>query len=57
MSLWTDKVRRCPQCGEDAPYGGNLRKCKECGGIYCGKCPHPIGGWCPYCGSFESKSI
>jgi rRNA maturation protein Nop10 len=44
-----DNVRRCPNCGADAPCLGALRKCKDCGGTYCGSCP--------YCGGNESKSF
>lgn len=51
-----DKVRKCLTL--DAACGGALRKCNDCGGIYCGNCSGNGYGWmCPYCGSNESKSF
>jgi hypothetical protein len=53
-----DNVRRCPNCHEDAPCGGALSKCLNCGGVYCGSCMgNGYGGSCPYCGGNESKSF
>ena len=53
-----DNMRRCPNCGSDAPCLGALRKCKESGGTYCGSCmDNGYGGSCPLCGGNESKSF
>ena len=54
----SDNVRKCPNCHADAPCGGALSKCEECGGVYCGNCSgNGYGGMCPFCGGNESKSF
>jgi len=53
-----DNVRKCPNCGSDAPCGGALMKCKGCGSVYCNPCSgNGYGGSCPFCGGNESKSF
>ena len=53
-----DTVRKCPNCHNDAPCGGALRKCENCGGVSCGNCSgNGYGGSCPYCGGNESTSF
>ena len=53
-----DNVRKCPNCHADAPCGGALRKCKECGGTYCGSCSGTASGdMCTFCNGNESTSF
>ena len=48
-----DNVRKCPNCHGDAPCGGALNKCKDCG-----SCSGTgSGGMCPFCNGNESKSF
>jgi len=53
-----DNVRKCPNCGSDAPCMGSLMKCKDCGGVYCNNCSgNRYGGIRPFYGSNKSNSI
>jgi len=53
-----DNPRKCPNCHADARYGGQLSKCKDCGGVFCSNCAfNGHGGMCPYCGSNEYKAF
>ena len=53
-----DNVRICPNCGSEAPCFGSLKKCCECGCVYCSSCSGTgYGGMCPCCNSNESKSF
>ena len=40
----------CPNCGKEHDEGRSLKKCTNCGQIYCGdyRCGH---GGCPRCGA------
>ena len=41
---------RCPKCNTS---GGNMRRCKACGRVYCYDCDGDkrAGNRCPFCGT------
>lgn len=51
---------RCPICNHS---GGNMRRCKKCGKVYCRSCANKGAGdykkvaanRCPYCGVLNSS--
>ena len=38
----------CPKCHSS---GGNMRRCKACGRIFCQRCYGTGSNRCPYCGT------
>jgi len=51
-------MRKCPNCHEDAQYAGQLKKCENCGGVHCERCPSSgYSGGCPFCGSYDYKTF
>jgi Ring finger domain len=50
---------QCPNCGRDVGSGNNLKKCGDCGNLFCRSCQSRTltSPKCPACGSTDVKSL